>query len=105
MPGLPQVPLHSEMVDVAGTKIEARSLSRAEQLRLGRMTDDPDGVEQAEVSLIAWSTGFSEDEVRAWREETPGGVVGVLVDEIVRLSGMGEGAQKSGGTGVPSRVG
>lgn len=100
MAGLPQIPLHSQMVDVGGTKVEVRSLSRAEQLNLAKMSDD---IEAAEVALIAWSTGFAEDEVKTWREDTPGGVVGFLVDEIVRISGMVEGAGKSGGTSVSSR--
>lgn len=98
MGGLPQIPLHSEMVDVGGTKIEVRSLSRAEQLKLAKLTDD---VDQAEIVMIAWATGFSEDEVRVWREETPGGIVGALTEAIVDVSGMREGAGKSGGTGVP----
>lgn len=91
--GLPQVPLDSEMVDVAGTKIEVRSLSRGEQIRLTKFGDDLDA---AEVAMIAMATGFAEDEVRVWREETPGHVVGGLIDEVVRISGLGEGAQKSG---------
>jgi hypothetical protein len=99
MGGLPQIPLASELVDVAGTDLSVRSLSRAEQLKLAKLTDD---VDHAEILLIAWATGFSEDEVRTWREETPGGVVGALVDAIVELSGMREGAQKSGGASVPA---
>lgn len=96
---LPKVPLHSEMVAIADTKIEVRSLSRAEQLKLANLNGD---IDAAEVAMIAMTTGFSEDEVRVWREETPGGVVGALIDDIVRISGMGEGAAKSGGEGVPA---
>lgn len=99
MDGLPHVPLNSEMVDVAGTKIEVRSLTRAEQISLTKCGDDLDA---AEVGMIAMTTGFSEDEVRTWRETTPGVVVGHLVDEIARICGLGEGAQKSGGAAVPS---
>jgi hypothetical protein len=95
---LPKVPLISEMVDVAGTKIEVRSLSRAEQLKLADYEGDIDG---AEVKMIAMTTGFPEDEVRTWREETPGAVVGALIDEIVRISGMLDGATKSGAASLP----
>lgn len=91
--GLPQIPLNAEMVDVAGTKIEVRSLSRGEQIRLTKFGDDLDA---AEVAMIVMATGFSEDEVRVWREETPGHVVGALIDEVVRISGLSDGAQKSG---------
>lgn len=96
---LPKIPLQSEMVDVAGTKIEVRSLTRAEQLKLAKYEQDIDG---AETAMIAMTTGFPEDEVRAWREETPGDVVGHLVDEIVRISGMLDAASKSGAASVPS---
>lgn len=99
MGGLPQIPLTSEMVDVAGTKIEVRSLTRAQQVSLTRLADDLDA---AEVALLAMSTGFSEDEVRAWRETTPGDVVGALIDEVARISGLEEGAQKKSGAGVPT---
>lgn len=99
---LPKVPLTSEMVDVAGTKIEVRSLSRAEQLKLADTNGD---IDAAEVKMIAMTTGFSEDEVRVWREETPGSVVGNLIDEIVRISGMLDGAPKSGAGGVPAGPG
>jgi hypothetical protein len=99
---LPKVPLHSEMVDVAGTKIEVRSLSRAEQLKLAQYQDDIDG---AETAMIAMTTGFPEDEVRVWRQETPGSVVDELVNEIVRISGMLNGATKSGAASVPAGPG
>lgn len=98
MGGLPQVPLHSEMVDVAGTKIEVRSLSRAQQVSLTKHTDDLD---TAETMMLAMATGFTEDEVRVWRETTPGDVVGALSDEVARISGLVEGAAKSSGTPLP----
>lgn len=98
---LPKVPLHSEMVDVADTKIEVRSLTRAEQLQLTKYGD----LDAAETAMIAITTGFPEDEVRTWREETPGNVVGELVDAIARISGMTPGASKSGGEGVQVRPG
>lgn len=96
--GLPQVPLHSEMVDVAGTKIEVRSLSRAQQVALTKLSDDLDA---AETAMLAMATGFPEAEVRTWREQTPGDVVGGLVDEVARISGLSEEAHKRSGTGLP----
>ena len=99
---LPKIPLHSEMVDVAGTKIEVRSLSRAEQLKLTKYEHDLDA---AETVMIAMTTGFPEDEVRTWREETPGDVVNDLIEHIARISGMNHGATKSGAGSVPAGPG
>lgn len=99
---LPKVPFHSEMVDVAGTTIEVRSLSRAEQLQLTKYEGDLDA---AETAMIAMTTGFPDDEVRTWREETPGDVVGELIDAIARISKMTSGASKSGGESVPVQAG
>jgi len=98
MAGLPKIPQRSELVNVGGTELAVRSLTRAEQVGLTALADDLDG---AEVRMIALTLGFSEDEVRVWREDTPGDVVGKLVDDIARISGLQEGAQKSGGTPVP----
>jgi len=89
------------MVDVAGTKIEVRSLSRAEQLKLTQYENDLD---TAETVMIAMTTGFSEDEVRTWREETPGDVVNDLIEQIARISGVNRGTAKSGGESVPLRA-
>lgn len=85
--GLPHVPLPTETIEVAGEKLELRALSRAEVLRFQSLGSDYD---KAETFFVAQGTGFSEEEVKAWREQTPARVVDELVEAIARLTGLGD---------------
>lgn len=96
---LPNVPLPKDTVDVEGTKVEVRGLSRAEVLRLQTLSKDQDA---AEVFLLAQGAGVSEDEAKAWHGATPVETVGAVLDRICELSGItGEGASKSDSEGPP----
>lgn len=94
--GLPVVKLPRTTVMVGGEPVEVRGLSRAEAMRLPHFRDDPDA---AETFLLARGVGISEDEALAWRNESPVDAVGVLVDAIIDLSGLGEEVSKSDGPG------
>ena len=93
---LPPFPLLRSSVDLDGHKVEIRALSRAEILQLARFQDDPDA---GEDHVLAAGAEIDIDEAREWRRSTPPEIAGLVVDAILELSGLTEGAQKSGGTG------
>lgn len=90
---LPVVALPTDVVAVAGAEVKVRGLSRAEALKIQTFTGDLDG---AENHILACGTGVTEDEAAEWRANTPPDVAGAIVDRIIELSGLTEGAQKSG---------
>lgn len=77
-----------EEAEVHGVKI--RGLSRSEAMKLAAFAEDPDA---AEIYIISAVTGYSEEEVTQWRNETAAGPVGEIVEKILQLSGLTEGAQ------------
>lgn len=95
---LPRVELPREKVSVGGEEIEVRGLTRGEAIRVRNNSADMD---RMEIIILACGTDLPEDEIAAWRDSTPAGVVEPIVDVIVRLSGLGEGAQKSSREAVP----
>lgn len=91
---LPRVPLPEAEVDVAGTPVKIRGISRAEAVALSKQTDDLDALE---VALVALATGETEDAVVEWRATVPYDVAGVLVDAVMELSGLDELGKGSNG--------
>lgn len=89
---LPVVKMPTAVVKIADLDVEVRGLTRAQALRIVTFKDDPDG---AEAFVLACGAGVSEAEAQAWRESTPSDDVGLLVDKILEISGLTEGAQKS----------
>lgn len=83
---LPINPLPTDSVEIAGQRVEIRSLSRAQALRLREFVGRED---EAEVFLLVCGTGCTEDEARAFREGNDATTAGVLVDAIIAVSGMG----------------
>ena len=82
---LPIVPLATSSVDVAGTKVEYRSLSRAEVVSLAAFGDDTNS---AEVYMLARACSIDETEATAWREATSASVVNDLLEAIAVTSGL-----------------
>lgn len=82
---LPNVPLPVEAVKVSGEVVEVTSLSRSQVMRLQTMKEDQDA---AEVFLLSCALRASEDEIRAWRDQTPPMVVEELLEAIGRVSGL-----------------
>lgn len=81
--------------------VRVRSLTRAQALRVSAA--DP-----LEAEVIALTGGLVEpaltaDEVHQLLDATGADELQPVVDEIMRLSGMGEGAQKSRRTGADDR--
>lgn len=93
---LPKVPPVREAVEVDGTFIEIRSLTRAEAMRFAQMTEDGARGPDLEVAVLAAATDTDPDDTRSWYDNTPTNVVDVVLDAIKRLSKLDEGAQKSG---------
>lgn len=93
MSSLPPVPLPTDTVNVAGVDVPVRGLSRSESLHITQMNGD---IDAAETYLLARGAGVSEEDAKAWRDSAPADAVGAVVDRIVELSGLTEGAQKSG---------
>lgn len=90
---LPLVALPTDIVVVADEKVEVRGLSRAEALKLQTFDGDLDA---AENHILACGTGVTLEEAAEWRAAVAPDVAGALVDRICELSGLVEGAQKSG---------
>lgn len=89
---LPDLPLRTDTVVVGDAKVQIRSLSRAEALKVGTFNGD---MEAAENWLLACGAGVTEDEAREWRNAVSAEDAGTIIDAICELSGLTEGAQKS----------
>lgn len=81
--------------------VRVRSLSRAEALRV--TAADP--LEAEVIALVGGlvEPALTEDEVRQLLDATGADELQPVINEIMRLSGMGEGAQKSGRAGPDDR--
>lgn len=78
-------------VDVGGTLVRIRGLTREEAMRLtGVATDMP----QLERELIALATDTPLDEVAVWYGKVAAAAVQPLVQAIMELSGLTEDAGK-----------
>ena len=88
---LPAVPLPTAMVDVAGTKVEVRGLSRAEAVALQAFEGDYDA---AEVFVLSRGAGVEEEVAAEWRRTSPPDACAALIDKIVELSALDGSAGK-----------
>lgn len=91
--GLPVVPLPRDTVEVAGERVEVRGLSRSEVTRFAGLASDYDA---AETFLLACGCDVTTEEANLWRDSVPASAVDPVVARIGQLSGLGEGASKSG---------
>lgn len=87
---LPVKPLPESSVEVNGERVDFRSLSRAEAMKLQDYRGRED---EAEIMVVSWATSISADEVAAFRESTPAKVFGVLTDAILVFSGLASQAE------------
>lgn len=95
---LPKIYLDHETVDVAGALFDVRVITRAEAARFQKLTETA-GKDELEIAVIAAATDTPPAEVKEWYAATPGWAVEELMEHISRISRLGEGAQKSSGTG------
>jgi hypothetical protein len=90
---LPVAPLPRDVVRVADEDVPVRGLSRAEAIEVMNRSGDLDKVENW---LVACGCDVTEAEAHEWRNSVSADVAGPVVDRIVELSGLSEGARKSG---------
>lgn len=77
-----------DTVDIDGTSVSVRGLTRAETIRLGQLYgDDPN---RAETFLVASGTDITEDEAEAWRNATDAPSADLVINKIVELSAISE---------------
>lgn len=98
--------LPEDDVDLGRGKVRVRGMSRGETLRLQKEKEigaikDVAGWERRMVSMCLLEPTMTEIEVGEWQEADPaGGDLQSVTDKISELSGMSEGADKSGVPGV-----
>lgn len=80
---LPTPPLPTGTVDIDGTAVPIRSLSRDEVVRLSSLD-----VAEAEVLLISSGTSVTPEEATAWRKTVSAPVAHELLERIALLSGI-----------------
>lgn len=90
---LPAFPLPRDKVDLAGEQVEVRGLSSYEVAQLAGYAGDRAG---AEVFVLSCGAEMTEADAREWLRTVPAEAAAPLVDRIAELSGLAEGAQKSG---------
>lgn len=93
MSALPVAPLATDHVMIGGERVDYRSLSRAEALKLNDYQED---IEGAEVYILVTGTGCSEEEARAFRAQNDTATAGALIDGILILSGLAERDEATG---------
>lgn len=91
-------PVGSSTEDVAlsnGRLVKVRGLSRYELLLNVKGTDDALLVERRNVACCVVEPKMTEAQVEKWQKSSGPRDIGAVTDAIRRLSGLGEGAQKS----------
>lgn len=92
---LPKFPHRRQTVDIDGTFIEIRSLTRDEQAKLQRVVESGRHWSDLEKEVIAYGTDSTLEEVADWYENTPGDICEAVSDAIRVLSKVSGEAQKS----------
>jgi hypothetical protein len=82
---LPIISLATDSLELNGTAVEYRSMSRAEALKLQDYKGRPD---EAENYILMCGTGCTEDEAKAFRDGSDTATAGLLIDGILVLSGL-----------------
>lgn len=83
---LPIATLATGEVTVHGEVVPFRAMSRNEVIELGKLEGQND---QAEIWMLQCGTGCTDDEARAFRDGNDAITAGLLIDAIVKLSGIG----------------
>lgn len=82
------------MATINGREVELKSLTARQVTMLRNMTD----ADESNIVAISLSARMDKADVVAWydHEDTRAGDVLRIVQEVFEVSGLGEGAQKSG---------
>lgn len=88
--------LGEKTVDIPGVgEVTVRGLSRGEVLLLQKSSGNPTQLEQKIVAVGMVEPSLTEKEVTQWQKAATSGEIDRIVSEINKLSGLGQGAQKS----------
>jgi hypothetical protein len=82
-------------VELSVGTVKVRGLTRGEVF----MTQKAGDTESTERRIVAFGMvdpPMNEDDVKTWQRNSPAGELEQVVDKIRQLSGLGEGADKSG---------
>jgi hypothetical protein len=85
---LPVPALGTSSVDIDGTPVPFRSLSRDEVVSLSKYGDDTGA---AEVFMLSRACDITESEAADWRTKVNAETAGTLLAAIAALSGIGRG--------------
>lgn len=85
---LPVKKLAEGSVDIDGTSVLFRSLSRDEVVSLAQFGGD---TSSAEVFMLSRACSITEDEATEWRKTVDAGTAGTLLAAIAKLSGLATG--------------
>jgi hypothetical protein len=85
---LPTPALDTDTVDIDGTPVPIRSLSRDEVVSLAKFGDDTSA---AEVFMLSRACDITEAEAAEWRTKVNAQVAGTLLAAIAALSGISRG--------------
>lgn len=86
-----------KVVEIPGVgEVRVRALSRGEALQIKGKEQDVAAIEQWVLSRAMVDPPMSEDDVKAWQDNSPAGELQVVFDEILKLSGMEATAAKAG---------
>lgn len=88
--------LPEEEIDVPGVgKVRIRALSRAEAMKLRKMSSaSVEVIERKLIALAMVDPVLTEDEVGKWQEASTAGELEVVSTRVSEISGMTEGAAK-----------
>lgn len=90
---LPDVPLPTGTVEIAGTAVPIKSLSRTAVVSLSDLDGDS---RAAEVLIVSKGTGVTDDEARAWLDSVDADTAGTLLEAVAVLSGIRKPGAKPG---------
>lgn len=96
---LPKLGHLTSSVDVDGTSVHVRGLTRGENARVSHLIE-AGKVEEAECFVIAAATDTPIADANDWYDNTPNKYVEAVLAEVGRLTRLSEGASKSGEPGV-----
>lgn len=85
------------VVDLPGVgDVRVRGLSRSEAVSLAAVKDDTAALEQLIIRLGLVDPALSADEVAEWYAAAPAGLTDLIINAVEDLSGLRQGAGKSG---------
>lgn len=81
---LPIVPLPTGSVVIGGETVQFHSMSRAAAVALSAYDD----AGEAEIFILVEGVGVTEDEARNWRKSVHNDTAMLLINGIIKLSGL-----------------